>query len=211
MKKDQVRPAGKSKMTVMMVQLEGDDQTVQEGIRTISQAMGNMISSARVLQAKPAAALATPEKSATDEEGGEALDTDGNGNGGGEGLVLEPQEERSARPAGKPRTPKVLNLDMKAAKIPLKEFCEMKQVGESDTTRYLVIAFWLKENLNIPAVTMDHVYTCYRLLNWQTPADASSPLRSMKKSGWFDKGTDKGSYSINHVGENQILEMGVAE
>jgi hypothetical protein len=186
---------GKSKMTVMMFQLEGADETLREGIRTISQAMGNVLSPPRMLLAKPPASD-SDETVLTSNTEPAPFDTE------------EEQEADRSIPrvgASKPRPPKILQLDLNAGKVPLKEFCEQKAVGDNDSRRYLVIAFWLKENLNIPAVTMDHVHTCYRFLGWQTPADASSPLRSMKRSGWFEKGEEKGSYAINHVGENQVI------
>ena len=194
---------GKSKMTVMMFQLEGADETLREGIRTLSQALSNVLHPNRLLISKPSSGSVSvdaeemPEAAAP--ESSAAVESE---NGSAE------ESQRSLRPTSKPRTPKVINLDLKTGKIPLKEFCESKKVGENDSRRYLVIAFWLKENLNIPAVNMDHMYTCYRFLGWQTPADASSPLRSMKQNGWFDKGTEKGSYSINHVGENEVIGMG---
>jgi hypothetical protein len=192
---------GKSKMTVMMFQLEGGDETLREGIRTISQAMGNVLNPTRLMLAKPAPTL-TPPEAAEASDGQPELD-----------LAPESGEEearssqRPSRPA-KSRSPIILTLDLKAGKVPLTTFCETKGVGDNDNRRYLAIAYWLKENLSIAAITMDHVHTCYRFLGWQTPADASSPLRRMKNSGWFDKGTEKGAYAINHVGENEVMRMG---
>ncbi len=193
---------GKSKMTVMMFQLEGGDETLREGIRTISQAMGNLLGPTRITAPKPA--ITVPALEVTDSPAAEiqpeaSVDS-----------ISEETQEAPKRPgpgAAKPRSPKILTLDLKSAKISLKEFCDLKGVGDNDTRRYLAIAFWLKENLNITAVTMDHAYTCYRFLGWQTPADASSPLRAMKQKGWFDKGTERGAYVLNHVGENAVIEM----
>ncbi len=193
---------GKSKMTVMMFQLEGGDETLREGIRTISQAMGNVLNPTRLLLAKPAPGLTTAEAPEVPEAEPEVAASPENG---GDEETRSPQ--RPSRPA-KSRSPVILTLDLKAGKVSLETFCEIKAVGDNDNRRCLAIAYWLKENLNITSVTMDHIHTCYRFLGWQTPADASRPLRSMKASGWFDKGNEKGAYAINHVGENEVMRMG---
>lgn len=193
---------GKSRMTVMMFQLEGGDETLRDGIRTISQAMSTVLNTSKALVQKPPAILSAPEPAEPvlvdpEEDGSSAVATEDSG------LV----SRRTGPGAAKPRSPKILSLDLKSGKVALKDFCESKSVGDNDSRRYLVIAFWLKENLGITAVSMDHIHTCYRFLGWQTPADASSPLRGMKQKGWFDKGTEKGTYAINHVGENFVMGL----
>jgi hypothetical protein len=46
-------------------------------------------------------------------------------------------------------------------------------------------------------------------MGWQTPKDAGVPLRDLKnKNQWLGKGSSAGSLIINHVGENQVMEMG---
>lgn len=196
-KKEEIK-SQKSKITVMMFQLEGTDQTLQEGIKTIGQALGVVLKPMRVIPPKinggeseePEVSPDVTEVDETTEEGQE---------------VSLPQRE--SKPT-RPRSPKVLDLNLKGSTVPLKEFIESKKVGDSDSDRYLAITFWLKENLKISEVTMDHIHTCYRFLNWQTPADASSPLRNGKQAGWYGKGDGKGGYVINHIGENRIMEMG---
>ena len=196
-KKDEFK-TGRSKITVMMFQLEGTDETLREGIRTIGQALGTVLKPLQVIPAKlnnvgegdAAIAPETPDLFESEE------------NPPDNGV-----EQRDTRTA-KPRSPTILDLDIKSAKTPLKDFCEGKKVGDSDSDRYLAIAFWLKENLSIAEVTMDHIHTCYRFLNWQTPTDASSPLRNGKQQGWFTKGKAKGAYILNHVGDNKVMGMG---
>jgi hypothetical protein len=188
----------KSKITVMMFQLEGTDETLQEGIRTIGNAIGAVLKPMRAIAPKAnnggTADLETETEVAEVVESEETSTEDNSG------------QERETKTA-KPRSPKVLDIDLKSAKNSLKDFCEAKKVGDGDTDRYLVMAYWLKENLNLTEVTMDHIHTCYRFLDWQTPTDASAPLRNMKQKGWFNKGAAKGAYAINHVGENKVMGM----
>jgi hypothetical protein len=34
------------------------------------------------------------------------------------------------------------------------------------------------------------------------------PLRKLKAKQWLSKGSTEGAYSINHIGEKQVNEMG---
>jgi hypothetical protein len=100
------------------------------------------------------------------------------------------------------------DINFSDAKESLKDYVARKKPS-GDNQRYLIIAGWLKENLGFHAITMDHVHTCYRHLEWQTPKDASAPLRSMtNQNQWFTKAKEKGAYALNHVGENVIMDMG---
>jgi murein DD-endopeptidase MepM/ murein hydrolase activator NlpD len=113
-----------------------------------------------------------------------------------ETLVERPKHAKS----NATRQPKVLELDLKAGPVPLRQYLEQKN-PTSDYRKSLLIAAWMKANLSLDEVTMDHIYTGYRHMGWPSPKDVSSPMRSMKRqNGWFGKGKEKGAYAINHVG-----------
>ena len=120
---------------------------------------------------------------------------------------MGPSKQKAKNSARQFPTPQTLDLDLTTGDTPLKAFLEQKKpVG--DNKRYLTIAYWLKKNLGINEIDMNHAYTCYRFVGWNVPADAGSPLRVMKKQGWMTKGSGKGAYAINHIGENVVIEMG---
>ena len=112
---------------------------------------------------------------------------------------------------GAPRQPVPLDLDLSSGDMSLKTFLEGKNL-DTDIKRYLAIAYWFKHHRNTTAITMDHAYTAYRFvdLGWNVPKDASGPFRAMKQKryGWMGAGAEKGSYAINHIGENEVLKMG---
>jgi len=109
------------------------------------------------------------------------------------------------------RQPQTIDLDLISGDVPLKTFLEQKN-PTSDVKRYLAIAYWLKEYREVSEITMDHAYTCYRHMGtgWNVPKDAASPLRKMKSKqyGWMGNGSTAGSYAINHLGENEVNNMG---
>jgi len=96
------------------------------------------------------------------------------------------------------RTPKVIELDMTSGES-LAAFASDKDVG-SQAKKYMVCAAWLKEHRNIDAVTEDHIYTCFKSMDWSTNIpNFAQPLRDLKaKQQYFEK-SDKG-YEINHIG-----------
>lgn len=194
MPKDNKTGKEQSRMTVMMFQLEGSDETLQEGFRTITHAINRMINPSRALPVAPVKALPpvkngdAPETQVLDSEPIQSDD---------ESPAAESKPAKASKSS--PRLPKVLELDLKAGTVPLREYLEQKN-PTTDNRKYLLIAAWLKENLSVDEVTTDHIYTCYRHMGWTSQKDIGAPLRSMKRqNGWFNKG-QRGAYTINHIG-----------
>lgn len=73
--------------------------------------------------------------------------------------------------------------------------------------RYLTVAAWFKEHRQLDAVTVDHVYTCYRAVKWPTDfEDFAKPLRQLKFRKFLSlKG--KGEYAINHIGLQEVENL----
>jgi hypothetical protein len=186
-----------SKMTVMLFQLEGSDETMQEGFRTINNAIDKLANPVvRVIGPSPAKSLAPPENGA----GSAALAVDAESvDVTDEGDETPTERSKSAKPTA-PRQPKVLDLDLKAGTVPLRQYLEEKN-PTTDNRKYLLIAAWMKANLSLDEVTIDHIYTAYRHMGWTSQRDVGAPLRAMKaQNGWFAKGKDRGAYAINHIG-----------
>lgn len=127
---------------------------------------------------------------------------------------IEEQEELSESVPAKARTPRkfptpeVIDIDLTTGDTPFKQYCELK-TPSSDQKKYLVCAAWLKEYRDTPAVTDDHIYTMFKFMKWTVPPDVAGPLRAMKKQGWFTT-PERGKYAINHLGENEVNELGAS-
>jgi hypothetical protein len=185
------------KMTVMLFQLEGDNATLQDGLRTITAAVSRVIPAGgrAALQSAVAGLPAPASESETtgDDDVPELVD------------VAATQPE-AVRPAARSfRSPTVLDIDLNNPS--LSEFLA-PHADQSVNRRYLLAAYWLKAHRDIPEVSMDHIHTCFRHMDWDTPKSAAQPLRDMKSAdGWFHKGEQKGHYKINHVGENEVQRI----
>jgi len=195
---------GKVKVRVIEFELDGSNQTLRESIKDIVGAIGRT-QFVRVGTTAPPAALpggAGSGNGTTIPEGAEFL---------GAEEAAEPEDDgtdapRKPRPA--PRTPQVLDLDLRAGTVPLTEFLTKLNV-ESDTDRYAAIAYWMQAVLKVEGVSADHIHTGYRSMKWTTPRDASSPLRTLKGRdyGYMKSGPKTGTYLLNHVGEDHVIQQ----
>lgn len=64
--------------------------------------------------------------------------------------------------------------------------------------QYAVIAYFLKEKMNIDQISIDEMYTCYRILGIKPPKVAIQVFRDAKsKKMWFANGEKTGQYRIS--------------
>lgn len=100
---------------------------------------------------------------------------------------------------------KVLTLDLHGKDHDsLQDFVKAKN-PRSGPDRLAVVAHWLKTHLKLDEIGFDHVYTCYKTLNWPVPASIRSALKdAARRNGYFDGGAKPGLYRLTVVGENRV-------
>jgi hypothetical protein len=126
---------------------------------------------------------------------------------GGEAADAGSQKRARGGTKWKPRSPDVIEIDLKSGKMPFADFAAQKKPG-SHNMKNLVVAAWFKLYRNMDAITMDHVYTCYRAMSWPSGmADFGITLRGLKKSKLMES-KGKGLYAINHIGMSKVEELG---
>jgi hypothetical protein len=121
----------------------------------------------------------------------------------------ETHQPKPARPR-KYKSPKVIDLDMKAGGKAFVDFANEK-APESHTDRYLVAAYWLEAYAKIVPVTADHVFTCYKSAGWVfDPSDPNFPFRELSGKRRREGETKDGNFTINHIGRANVEKMGPA-
>ena len=181
-------------MTVMVLQIEGDDSTLQEGFQVLGAALKN-------LTQPPSVNVIGPQAATETFVGMENIETEND-------IVETPQTTNNSTSSKRkpPKTPEILDLPIEGQSVSLQDFLEPKPNGISK--QYLLIAYWLKAQLKLDSISADHIHTCFRFLGWNTPKDAAQPLRDMKtKTQLFGKGENAGCYDINHIGENEVRDL----
>jgi hypothetical protein len=179
---------GKIKIRFFEVELEGSDDTLLESVRSAA-ALANR-SHVRVTKmlAAPSAANVTQEE--PQEEAQEAEE---------EAATVESSDRPKKGRAY--ATPQVVDVDLKSGDMPFEKFAH--SAAPNDTTKkYLVIAVWMKRYRSIPKITIDHIWTCSRVMGWGTQKDMNQPLRDGKRNGYF-KGNSEG-WEVTHIGETAV-------
>lgn len=191
-----------SKMTVMVFQFEGSDATLQEGLKAVTAAVKG------VMPQPPPLVLQAPRQTLIASNGEElpALDD--------EELC---EEENTTVPknsgAGATRSrrtikpPAIIDLELRSGEVPLETYLNRHPVN-GNPHRALLVAHWLKAQLNIENFSADHIYTCFRHMRWPAPTDTVQLLRDMKsRNKWLYKGDGQGFYKLNHLGDNEIMNI----
>lgn len=188
-------PKGPSRIRFVMVDAElGDGDSIAQ----ITQAITNALKPPQTTIVKRLAAPtsngngeqhAEPEVIEDEEEELDAID-----------VTPKPKSPRKPAP-----TPDILTLDFNL-EVPLAAYAAEYKT-ESHQQRFLVASAWFHDHANITKVTPAHVYTAYRFLKWPlTIKDFAQPLRDLKADKLYGS-TEKGTYTINHVGLQRVAEL----
>jgi hypothetical protein len=95
-----------------------------------------------------------------------------------------------------------LNLKPKGKKS-LDDFVNEKKPN-SIYEKCTVVAYYLKHVLAIPAVSANHIYTCFKHMKWRTPANLLNSLAyTASHYGWLDT-HDRNQINVSTMGENLI-------
>ncbi len=209
MGKQKGQPSAPGRMTVMLIQLEGDDSTLQEGIRTFKDAMARAMPHsnprANLLPSTPLAAIA----SQVEVNSNGRAPTENDGIDGGTIVVDSPGNASTAR-SSSPRKPPVMNfvndLNLRPpGKNSLKSFVQEKK-PKSQLEKITVSLHYLCRTLELTGITGHHVYTCLKEIGCKTPNDLPQALRNIaKRKGYVDasngedlKMTNSGDNFVEH-------------
>jgi len=205
--KDAAPRDSKGKVTFVMFQVEGDDETLQQGFRAMEHAFQRLGTPSRVYA--PPALMANllskgekPDAAQVEIDGAEP-DT-------------EPEDlaqdviAGDGHKASKPRKytqPKFLSdLELTAGQELFKDYATKKD-PKSDNQKYLVIARWLQLHKDIDTVTIDHIFTCFQAMKWPSQKEISQPLRFMTKNNSYFQKNGKG-WKLTHVGGDAADAIG---
>lgn len=198
--------SGKVKFRIIEFEMEGSDETLQESLKNVAAAFvkAGTVVQPRAVRQDPQRQLETSTKDDSSETETDLIDIPDD-----EAISL-PQVKRSPQ-AKKSRIPSVKVLDdirLDDVSPTLKEFC-LEKNPKSDLNKYLVIAYWFKYYKQMPDLSSDHFFTAYRLMGWTTPRDPGQPIRDLRhrRKGNFSAGQSVGTSTINHIGENLVIEM----
>ena len=168
------------RVRVFFAEFEGDDQTIQEGMRAMSMAVNKTFQPARVVKYLPHPPV--EDMPLFPENGDEPADEDD---------VLQvdtsPAGTRQKTKRKLPVMSLVKNLDFcPEGKPDLKAFYAEKQ-PKTQLEEIAVFVFYLRQVLGIEGVTPNHVFTCFDETGARTPNDTPQIIRNTgARKGWVD-------------------------
>lgn len=204
-KTTEVKQIPKSKMTVMLLQLEGSDATLQEGFKALETALNKMSPQVITYNNSRQANFFDQKKSGEDtlEFENEIPEDDYE-------MQTEEDDEPSNQKQSKKRsyrTPQILEIELNSGETSFKNYFTEMGSPPADANRYLIAILWLKKYKQINEVSVDHIYTIFKFMNWPVQKDVGQPLRTLKNRRLLSEGSSKKMYVINHVGEENIRRL----
>lgn len=209
--KDSRPHGGRGKITVVMFQVEGDDQTLQDAIKTLGQGMEKLTSATPVykyINAPVGSRHALPVDVDADAStiDGDASKTEADS--------YEEAPASAPKPAGSSRKRRIQKalIPLKGvdwvSDTPFRDYCDQKKPS-SNPEKFVVIAGWFKNVRGEHVVTPPHVAAAFDVMDWQKPEDIGQVFRQTKhEKEWFDKGDKQMEWVLAQRGINHLDRMG---
>jgi hypothetical protein len=190
------------RLRVFFADFEGDDDTIQEGLRAIGIAVNKTFQSPVVYRTLPPPSTATVQEPLLEEP---VIDDD----------AFDPPQNVGRQPSrGKRKLPalaivKSLNL-RPDGKQSLREFFSGKS-PKTQLEQVAVAVYYLERVLELTGITAEHVYTCFNDVNAgqppvpiKVPNDLPQIIRNCAaRKGWVDV-TDSNNIKVTQRGVNTV-------
>lgn len=189
----------KVKLRVIEFELEGGNASVENSIRQLTHALalrnGATVAPTKTPKEIGAGSPTQPAEVEDPAQDAEYEDV--------EETAAEPSPNRPTKPKASwdPPAPNYLpDLD---PTLEFKEYAAARPQTKH-TKRYLVAAIWLRDVKQLPSVTIDHIYTCYKNAGWPIAfRDWDSHFRSLVGQKWMRR-EEPGQYAVNPLGEGKL-------
>jgi hypothetical protein len=186
-------------MTFIVMKFKGGSQTLQKGFDAVTQAISALGARTHhsVVQRQPqqlpptdgkvvdAEAHHLPEEPAADDSAEEAP-VSGDG------------KAKKSSSASKHTFLNEFNLSPPDG-LSLEAYCTGKD-PQTDRDRFLVVCSWIQTHGATNPFTGDHLFTCFRAMNWKTQGDMVQHLRQMKLEKSYYENPSRGQWRVTTIG-----------
>lgn len=189
----------RGRIRVFFAEVEGDDETIQEGLQAINVAAHKIFQEPKkVIQYIPNPEVVGNEAlvEIADSLESEELDEINN--------TRKQSQQKSTSSRSKPPTMSIVkNLDLHPeGKIAFKDFFSTKN-PRNNYQAIAVSTYYLDRILELANITPNHIFTCFKEVSRRTPANMPQSIRdTSSKKGWIQ--TEKGKVEITNIGENIV-------
>lgn len=192
----------KGRVRVFFAEIEGDDETIQDGLKAMASAVGKTFQPnvVKVVQGQP---LGLSSNDTQDEVEDAMEDLEELDDLTLEGEVVKKKRKTNGKKRKPPKMTLIKSLDFRPdGKLSFSEFMEDKQ----PTTQHEQIAasvYWMKNLQELDGLTFNHVYTCFDEANLKIPSNLPQVIRNCAaRKGWVEiEGDD---IVVSTLGKNQV-------
>lgn len=104
--------------------------------------------------------------------------------------------------AASPSIVRDLNLKPKG-RDPFEKFAAQKK-PHSNQHKCVVAVYYLRHELDLSPITVDHVYTCFKHMRWRVPSSLANTMAYVSSvHGWLDT-RNMGDIKLTTIGENLV-------
>jgi hypothetical protein len=205
--------SGKGKMTVVMFQLEGNDETLRDAIKVMGHGMEKLSPGApvyKLIQAPPQGRSNGSLPTDADEE--ESLDAEALNAEELDAERASSQSDSNNKPKKKyiPKAiPAVKGIDWDSG-TSWKDYAAQKK-PESNPSRFVAAAGWFKNIRNLDVITPGHIVAAFDVVDWPKPESIPNTFAQLKqkRSGeLFDKGEKANEWVLSQRGINALDRLG---
>lgn len=206
--------SGKGKMTVVMFQLEGSDETLRDAIRVMGQGLEKLAPSApiyKLIQAPGQTGThgALPVRDEDEFIEPETLEAE---QGDPEDAASSPSQSGSSekRKRNPPKAiPAVKGIDWDSG-TSWKDYAAQKK-PEGNPSRFVAAAGWFKNIRNVDVITPGHIVAAFDVMDWPKPENIPNTFAQLKhkRAGeLFDKGEKANEWVLSQRGINALDRLG---
>jgi len=212
-KAQEPKSGGKGKITVVMFQLEGSDDTLRDAIKVLGQGIDKLAPNYRLIQApqsRPNGALtagseslSSSEPEVLDPEPGEIEENDA-------GPSIDTDKTKQPRKRILKAIPAVKGIDWETAPG-LRDYAKQKSPDSSSPQRFVVVAGWFRNHRTTEVITPGHIVAAYDLLDWDKPENIPNTfavLKTRRGGELFDKGEKTNEWVLSQRGINLLDKLG---
>jgi len=186
----------RGRVRVFFAEFEGDNESIQQGLRAMTTAVNKAFQPATVVRMLPDQQPMTAEQ--IEEVVDVGLEED-------EFADVQPKSAQRKKSKRKPPTMslvKELNLRPEG-KPSLRDFHAEKS-PKTQEQMIAIAVYYVCKTLELKDVTANHVFTCFKDVGYRVPRDLPQIIRNTaSRKGWIDP-SDSSSIAITTQGENLV-------
>jgi hypothetical protein len=189
-------------MTVVVLKFKGGSNSLQKGFEAVSQAIAALGTSPqnnhRGAVPRQPVQLPPTQEVLVDPGDEDVPEAD------------EPQEVSQeavvATSNGKPKKPLtskqsfLSDFDLAPNGVPSWKAYSAEKNPQSEQDKFIVASAWIQTHGGADPFTGNHLFTCFRAVDWKTQVDMIQPLRALKAKKSYYENPDHGKWRLTGIG-----------